>query len=315
MGLGVVGMALVAGRRGPLDERQQPLGRPVERGHGEPAVRHGARERRVVLLAEPGHLEVEARRERRDPVVDRAPVGHDDPVEAPLVAQDLREQLVVLAAERAVDAVVGAHHRPRRAGRDRALPAREVELAQGALVDQRVDAVAAVLLVVGREVLERGGDALRLHAADPRAGHLAGQQRVLGEVLEVAAAERRALEVRARSEQHADALGAGLAPQRGADLLEQRHVPGRRERRARREAGGRAAAAQPRVVERLLAADAVRAVGEHDRRHAEPLDAAHRPERVADAERRLLRERELRDEAGHASLHTRSRRSVSQARR
>ena len=55
---------------------------------------------RIALLAEAGHLEVEPGRERRDAVVDRAPVGHDDAVEAPLAAQDVREQLAVLAAQR-----------------------------------------------------------------------------------------------------------------------------------------------------------------------------------------------------------------------
>jgi hypothetical protein len=42
------------------------------------------------------HLQVQPRLQRRDPVVDRAPVGHDQPREAPLVAQHGGQQPGVL---------------------------------------------------------------------------------------------------------------------------------------------------------------------------------------------------------------------------
>ena len=59
------------------------------------------------------HLQVEPGQQRRHPVVDRAPVGHDQALEPELLAQHGGEQPGVLRRGDAVDLVVGAHHRPR----------------------------------------------------------------------------------------------------------------------------------------------------------------------------------------------------------
>ena len=76
------------------------------------------------------------------------------------------------------------------ASRDDRLERRQVELAQRALVDLGVDGHALGLGVVGDEVLDGGADAAGLHALDVGDADPAGEERVLGEALEVAAAVR-----------------------------------------------------------------------------------------------------------------------------
>src|SRR5450756_2703003 len=88
-------------------------------------------------------------------------------------------------------------------------------------------------------MLEGRADALRLHPGDQGCGELAGEGRVLGEVLEVAPAQRRPLDVHARTEEHGDLVRAGLAAESLADARQQLDVPGRAEGGRRREAGGR----------------------------------------------------------------------------
>ena len=74
-------------------------------------------------------------------------------------------------------------------------------------------------------MLDGRGDALGLQPADVGRADRAGQPRVLGEALEVAAAERRAVQVDGRGEQHVDALAAALERQQPAQPLDQRRRP------------------------------------------------------------------------------------------
>ena len=222
---------------------------------------------RGVADAEVGrHLEVEPGGDRRDAVVDRAPVGHHEPVEAPLVAQHLGEQPVVLRRVGAVDLVVGAHHRPRPRLLDDALEAGQVDLAQRALVDVGRDAQPVGLLVVGRVVLDRRADALALQALDERRAEHAGDERVLGEVLEVAPAQRERLMLmpgpRTTSTPCARASSPTASPTRRTSSGSKDEP----ERARGREAGGGHAAGDADVVALVgLLAQAVRAVGERDR--------------------------------------------------
>jgi hypothetical protein len=85
------------------------------------------------------HLQVQAGGQGGDPVVDRAPVGDDQAVEAPLATQDGGEQPGVLGGVHPVDLVVGAHHRPWLVLGDGALKAGEVDLAKRPLVDLGAD--------------------------------------------------------------------------------------------------------------------------------------------------------------------------------
>ena len=77
----------------------------------------------------------------------------------------------------------------------------EVQLAQRALVDLAGDRHPLELGVVGDEVLDARGDPLGLQAADVADGDARREVRVLAHALEVAAADRRAVQVDGRGEQ------------------------------------------------------------------------------------------------------------------
>ncbi len=105
------------------------------------------------------HFQVEARGECRHAVVDRSPVRNDEAVEAPLFAEYLGEQPMVLARVHTVDLVVRAHDRRRGRSLDGVFEAGQIDLAQRPFVDVGTDSHPVVFLVVGSEVLERGSDA------------------------------------------------------------------------------------------------------------------------------------------------------------
>ena len=197
---GVVGVD-VEGRDGVLDrlargehELDGLVGALVDVRLGDAPLADGRHELADGREAGGWHLEGGAGDHARGVVVRAAPVGDDGAIEAPLVAQDLAEQVLVLVGVDAVDEVIGAHDALGRglAGHD--LEAGEVDLAQRALVDDGVGRLAAGLLGVHGEVLGAGADSLGLDAAHVGGGHLAREVGVLGEVLEVAAAQRVALD-------------------------------------------------------------------------------------------------------------------------
>ena len=169
--------------------------------HARPSAANDDPRRHACLGLRARHLEVEAGGDRGHARIHRSPVRDHGTLEAPLVAQHLGEQPVVLRGGDAVDPVVRAHHGPRLLAPHDPLEGGKVDLAQRALVDLGAHRHPVGLLVVRGEVLEGRADPGRLQAAHPRGAELAGQQRVLGEVLEVATAQRRALDVDARAEQ------------------------------------------------------------------------------------------------------------------
>jgi hypothetical protein len=243
---------------------------------------------------EPGrrarHLEVEPRQRRRHGGVRPEPVGHDQPVEAPLAPQHAADQVRLLAAVDTVDLVVGGHHGP-----DAGLPygvfeGDEVDLPQGPLVDLGADRHPLVLLVVAGEVLHAAGDPARLHALDVGAGDAGRQQRVLGEGLEGPPGERRAHNAHRRTEQHVHVLGAGLGGQHVAELADEVGVPGRPD-------GGAAGDRQRAPADQAVAPDARRAVGHLERRDAQALDGRQVPHVGAGGQGRLLVEGHGADEA------------------
>lgn len=281
-------------RRRPTHERQDPLDGVVEELLVEVAGTDGVDEGPGAPAARAGHLQVQARPQRGDGVLHRAPVGHDRPREAPLLAQDLGEQPGVLRGGDAVDLVVGAHHGGGVRLGHHALEGRQVDLAQRPLVDLGAHPHPVRLLVVGREVLEGRADAHGLLTAHVRCSEDAGQQRVLGVVLEVAAAQRRSLDVDAGPEDHLHTERPRLLTDGRADPLGHRRVPAAPHGHGWREAGRREAAGQTQVVRRAgLEADAVGAVGEDDGGHPDPVEGLGGPEVVAGQERRLLLEGEI----------------------
>ncbi len=166
---------------------------------------------------------------------------------------------VVLAAERAVEAVVPGHDDADVGVANGSLERHEVQLAERAFVDLRRDRHPLELGVVADEVLDARRHPLALQPAHVGDRQLGGQDRVLAEALEVASADRCAVEVHGRGEHDVGALRVRLPPERPAHLLDQRRIPRRAERRAARERGRRRA--RPR-----RATDARRAVGHADRR-------------------------------------------------
>ncbi len=74
------------------------------------------------------------------------PVGHDNALETPVIAEHLGEQVVVALSIDAVDLVVGRHDRPRLCLAHSHLEATEIEFAQGTLRDTLVDTRAVALL-------------------------------------------------------------------------------------------------------------------------------------------------------------------------
>ena len=136
------------------------------------------------------------------------------------------------------EAVVGGHDRPD-AGVDHRLERREVHLAQRALVDAREVLGAVGLGLVADEVLDAGGDALLLDRVDEGDGEARGEERVLDEALEVPAADRAALQVDHRREDHVDGLASGLGGHQRAEARLQVDVPGGGGGRGRRQLRGR----------------------------------------------------------------------------
>jgi len=150
---------------------KQPQHLIVDRGLLDPAVTDGGDKRLTPRARGSGHNQVEGGVGRRFGGPGGEPVGHDDPVEAPLVLKDFPEH-GVLGHGGAVDAVVSGHDCPRPGLMHDHLERGEVELAQGALVDSGVEGEALGLGVVGHEMLDRSAHPAGLHAphvggADP----------------------------------------------------------------------------------------------------------------------------------------------------
>ena len=232
----------------PVEEPQQPAG--LLRDHVArdlPGLDRGG-QRGPEVRCGSGHLEVEPREGRRHGGVGGEPVRHHEPVEAPLLPQDRRQEPRVLAAERAVDAVVRRHDGPDAAVAHGGLEGAQVDLAQRPLVDVAADRVPFDLGVVGHEVLGAGRDAPALHPPHEADHEASRQRRILAVALEVPSSQRVSDQVDRRTEQHVGRLGAGLVGDGRAHPLDQPGIEGGAERRAAREQGrrGRRVALAPR---------------------------------------------------------------------
>ena len=197
------------------------------------------------------------------------PVGHDHAAEAPLVAQQRCEQLGVLRGIYSVEVVVRRHYRPRIRLLDGDLEAFEIELPEGALRYAGIVAHAVGLLIVDREVLDRGAHAVALHAAHVCGGYLARYERIFRVVLEVAAAQRVAVQVQGRCQQHVGAVFEHLLADSLTYALDQLRVPCRRQKRTYGEVG--AVVCRLVVLARGVDAQAGGAVCQHHGRYSQTL--------------------------------------------
>ena len=118
-------------------------------------------------------------------------------------------------------------------------------------------------------MLQAGANACALHAADHGGGQLAGQHRIFGEILEIAAAERIAFDVRAGAEQQAHAVGGRFFPESAADLLQQLRIPAAGAQNRRGKAGRRQRIVDIRFVDAIRHfPQAVGAVAHAEDRHS-----------------------------------------------
>ncbi len=120
---------------------------------------------------------------------------------APFTLEHFSDQMMVFARVVAIDLVETAHDRRHVGVLDHRLEARQIQFAQGALIDLDVDGLAIGFLLVGQVMLAAGLNALRLNGVDDGRCHDRAEERVLAtDVLCRAAVVRGAVEVCARRE-------------------------------------------------------------------------------------------------------------------
>ena len=176
-----------------------------------------------------------------------------------------------LGGVHAAHPVVGAHHGGDLGVLDQHLERQQVQLTQHVLVDLDAGPEPFVLLVVEHVVLGHGDHVVRLDRLGHRDPHHPRQVRVLGEVLEVAAGDRGAMQA------HAGALQDVLAQRRrlrtddvAVGVRQVRVEAGGQTDRHRQGRGGRARSA-------VAHADAHRTVGDPEAGDPELVDRRHVP--------------------------------------
>ena len=202
-------------------------------------------------------------------VVGAAPVGNDSTIEAPLLAQDIHQKMMVFVGVGVVHLIIRRHDGFGAGFLYHDLEGGEVQLPQGALVQHRVACHAAQFLTVGGKVLGTGCHTVCLNAPDIGGCHFAGEVGVLGEILKAASAQGAALQVQPRTQQDVDPVCGGLLAQCPAYFFAQRRVPAVCHGGGGGKAGGRHGGVQAQMVgcARLLP-QTVRAVRKPRGRHA-----------------------------------------------
>ena len=159
------------------------------------------------------------------------PIGHDEPVEAPPLAQHAREQRAVRAGGQAIDRVKGRHH-ARTARERRGVEGREVHVLERRARDLgRVVVAPALRRRVTRKVLGARRDRVgrgevgRLEAMHGRHAERAGEVRALAVALCDAAPPRVATHVEHRRERPANPVRARLDGRRAARGLDELRIP------------------------------------------------------------------------------------------
>mmetsp|Transcript_21698 Transcript_21698/g.63810 ORF Transcript_21698/g.63810 Transcript_21698/m.63810 type:complete len:534 (-) Transcript_21698:455-2056(-) len=214
--------------------------------------------------------------------------------EPDLPPHPIPKKIDILRAERSVQAVIGAHERPRPPDSRAVLEPGAVQFSQRPRVDERVHDEAERFLIVRRDVLRaRPYPAGMLNSSDEVASHMTGQVRILAQIFEVPSSARMTLQIHAGTEEQRHSQFLAFDAQCPPDVERQRSIPRTRQRARRREArGGMSLLGIP--VDRL--AHSVRAVGQRDRRHAESLYAPEGPQVVPRDEGEFFVERELTDD-------------------
>ena len=125
----------------------------------------------------------------------------------------------------AVELVVRRHHRPRLAFLDGNLEVFQIEFPQGTVAYLGIVLQTVDFLVVGGKVLDGSSHAIRLDATHVCGSHFARKQRVFRVILEIAPAERIAVQVHARGEEHIDTVFQYFIAHGGGHGFHQFRIP------------------------------------------------------------------------------------------
>ena len=153
-------------------------------------------------------------------------VGDHRTPETPLVPEHVGEQGGAGAGPDSAQVVVAAHDGGGAALLDGDLKGAEIDLPHGLLVGPHGEGETVALLVVDGEMLDIAVDALAGGAPDGGGSQLAGEEAVLGVVLEVTAGEGGAVDVGAGGVEAHHVVGHGLRAEGAAEFLHQCLVPG-----------------------------------------------------------------------------------------
>ena len=149
------------------------------------------------------------------------PVAHHKAGVTPLPTKNRRDKVIIACRPVAVQRVVGRHDRAGMPLLDSNFKTAQVDFPQSAFRHNRLHKVAAMLLIVGSKVLDRPGHAPTVQPAQLGAGHLSGQKRILGEILEIAAVQRVAMDIDTGAQQRINMVFAQLQPFHRVEFLTQ----------------------------------------------------------------------------------------------
>ena len=216
--------------------------------------------------------------DRQGGVVLEPPVRDHDAIVPPLIPEDGGQEFVVLLGIFSVELVVGTHHRPGFPFLHRDLEILQIDFPEGPAAHQRIILGPVRFLVVHRIVLDGGSGPIALDAPHIGRRYLAGEERILREVLEVPAVERIPVDVHAWSEQHVHPIFQDLVAQDGGRTLHQVDVPRTGQERSHREPCRHRMGGIPVGID----PDAGRAVGEDGLGNPQTRDGPRSPRQARD---------------------------------
>ena len=158
-------------------------------------------------------------------VVRSTPVCDHGALEAPLIAKDVFQQMLVFVGVDTVYLVVAAHNGFSAALFDGDFEASEVDLAESSFIYYRVHGHTAKFLAVYCEMLCTGCCTSALYTADEGCCHFSGKVRILGKILEITSAERISLNVQSWSKKNVYPFFHGLFAKGNSHFLFQFLIP------------------------------------------------------------------------------------------
>ena len=158
-------------------------------------------------------------------VVRSTPVSDNRAFEAPLVTENVFQQMLVFVGVNTVYLVVAAHNRFRATLFDGNLKTGEVDLTESSLIYHCVHCHTAKLLAVYSEMFCAGCCSCALHTADKSSCHFSGKIGIFGKILEVTSTERISLNVQSRSKKNVYVFFHGFFTKGNAYPLLQLFIP------------------------------------------------------------------------------------------